>query len=223
MKARHNIRPRATPWVNRFGGCDVNDGRPVRVATDAPTPDRRDGGRPCPPGRRPGGAMPAAGRRRPPPRPTRSRRPSTSSRSSAPRCRSTCRSATSPTTGITLRDCLIPGKPVVLVLAYYRCPMLCNKVLTGLLDVMRLPPYTAGTDFNGRDRQLRPEGARRRGHPDQEDVRRRVRPAGGRAGVAVPDRPGSVRSPSSPTPSGSRYEFDKVFKEYNHPTRDRRS
>jgi protein SCO1/2 len=32
---------------------------------------------------------------------------------------------------------LVGGKPTILVLAYYRCPKLCNQVLTGLLDSLR--------------------------------------------------------------------------------------
>jgi protein SCO1/2 len=39
-------------------------------------------------------------------------------------------------------------KPVVLVLAYYRCPMLCTLVLNGVVQGMRDMPFTAGTEFN---------------------------------------------------------------------------
>jgi protein SCO1/2 len=39
------------------------------------------------------------------------------------------------------------GKPVILVLAYYRCPMLCNQVLNGLLDGLRKVSLNAGDDF----------------------------------------------------------------------------
>jgi protein SCO1/2 len=40
------------------------------------------------------------------------------------------------------------GKPVVLVLAYYRCPMLCTQVLNGLVKAMIDLPLSAGRDFN---------------------------------------------------------------------------
>lgn len=39
------------------------------------------------------------------------------------------------------------GKPVVLTLAYYECPMLCNQVLNGLLQSMRLLDFTVGKDY----------------------------------------------------------------------------
>src|SRR5262249_2245335 len=40
-------------------------------------------------------------------------------------------------------------KPVVLVLAYYRCPRLCNEVLNGLLDSLRaLGSFDVGDQFH---------------------------------------------------------------------------
>jgi protein SCO1/2 len=39
-------------------------------------------------------------------------------------------------------------KPVVLVLAYYRCPMSCTQVLNGLVQGMRNMPFTVGKEFN---------------------------------------------------------------------------
>jgi protein SCO1 len=38
-------------------------------------------------------------------------------------------------------------RPVVLVLAYYDCPMLCTEVLNGLLAAMRILSLDAGRDF----------------------------------------------------------------------------
>jgi protein SCO1 len=39
------------------------------------------------------------------------------------------------------------GKPTVLVLAYYRCPQLCNLVLNGLVDGLRGVTYRPGEEF----------------------------------------------------------------------------
>ncbi len=39
------------------------------------------------------------------------------------------------------------GKPVVLVLAYYNCPMLCNLVLTGVADAVSRNPSIAGERY----------------------------------------------------------------------------
>lgn len=38
-------------------------------------------------------------------------------------------------------------KPVILVLAYYRCPMLCTQVLNGLVEGLRETPFTVGKEF----------------------------------------------------------------------------
>ena len=50
---------------------------------------------------------------------------------------------------ITLGDC-VNGKPTILVLAYFRCPMNCTDVLNGLTDAMRQMPndFSAGGAFN---------------------------------------------------------------------------
>jgi len=40
------------------------------------------------------------------------------------------------------------GKPVILVLAYYRCPMLCTQVLNGLVRAMLDLPFNVGKEFS---------------------------------------------------------------------------
>jgi protein SCO1 len=41
----------------------------------------------------------------------------------------------------------LDGKPVLLVLAYYQCPMLCSIVLNGLTDGVKKLAYTPGKDY----------------------------------------------------------------------------
>lgn len=48
---------------------------------------------------------------------------------------------------VTLADYFHPDRPVILVLAYYRCPMLCNQVLNGLTHALRQVPFVMGKDF----------------------------------------------------------------------------
>ncbi|MEQ8762304.1 MAG: SCO family protein [Planctomycetota bacterium] len=51
--------------------------------------------------------------------------------------------------GETVRlDDLRTGRPVVLGLVYYRCPMLCNLLLEGLLSAIRPLSLTVGEDFD---------------------------------------------------------------------------
>ena len=39
------------------------------------------------------------------------------------------------------------GKPVVMALAYYECPMLCTQVLTGMTGALKTLSFQAGKDF----------------------------------------------------------------------------
>jgi protein SCO1/2 len=48
---------------------------------------------------------------------------------------------------VTLGDYLVDGKPVVLVMAYYECPMLCSTVLSGVEKGMADLAWTAGKDY----------------------------------------------------------------------------
>ena len=42
---------------------------------------------------------------------------------------------------------LLAGRPAVVALAYYRCPMLCNLVVQGLTGALKAVPFTPGRDF----------------------------------------------------------------------------
>ncbi|MDZ4803638.1 MAG: SCO family protein [Candidatus Eisenbacteria bacterium] len=48
---------------------------------------------------------------------------------------------------VTLRDYMTQGKPVILSLAYYSCPMLCTQVLNGLASSLKGVGLVPGTDF----------------------------------------------------------------------------
>jgi protein SCO1/2 len=39
------------------------------------------------------------------------------------------------------------GKPVIISLVYYRCPMLCTQVLNGMVETFRILQLSAGQDF----------------------------------------------------------------------------
>jgi protein SCO1/2 len=52
-------------------------------------------------------------------------------------------------TGRTVRlaEYFEPGKPVILTLNYYRCPMLCNLILNGLVDGLNGLDWSVGEEF----------------------------------------------------------------------------
>ena len=48
---------------------------------------------------------------------------------------------------VALRDFFSGGKPVVLALVYYQCPMLCNQVLAGITNMLTALRLEPGRDF----------------------------------------------------------------------------
>lgn len=49
---------------------------------------------------------------------------------------------------VQLKDYFGQGRPVVLTLVYYNCPMLCTQVLNGTLNTLKLQTLDIGKDFN---------------------------------------------------------------------------
>jgi protein SCO1/2 len=48
---------------------------------------------------------------------------------------------------VRLGDYFRKGRPVILTLVYYQCPMLCSEVLTGLDSAMQVMKFTAGNEY----------------------------------------------------------------------------
>jgi protein SCO1 len=48
---------------------------------------------------------------------------------------------------VTLRQYFKPGRPVVLSLVYYDCPMLCTQVLNGMASTLHLLNFNIGKDY----------------------------------------------------------------------------
>jgi protein SCO1 len=48
---------------------------------------------------------------------------------------------------VKLREYFASGKPVLLTLAYYTCPMLCNLILNGETSALKEVPWTPGDQF----------------------------------------------------------------------------
>jgi protein SCO1/2 len=48
---------------------------------------------------------------------------------------------------VALKDYFHKGRPVILDLVYYNCPMLCTLILNGQADAMRKIPWTPGKEY----------------------------------------------------------------------------
>jgi protein SCO1 len=119
---------------------------------------------------------------------------------------------------VTLREAMA-GKPTILVPVYYRCPMLCTKVLNGVLEALRAMPadFSAGDQFNVVTVSMDPKE-----HGDLAREKKKAYLAEyGRPGAEAGWRflTGTKESIAALLDTvGYRFEFDKMMKEYNHPS-----
>jgi len=127
---------------------------------------------------------------------------------------------------VTLGEAMA-GKPTILVPVYYRCPMLCTQVLNGLLKATREMPqdFSAGeqytivavsmdpfehSDLAQKKKQAYLNGDPHTGEPGYG------RPSGEKGWRFLTGTKESVAELLDAV--GYKYEFDKMLKEYNHPS-----
>jgi protein SCO1/2 len=119
---------------------------------------------------------------------------------------------------ISLAQC-VNGKPTILVLAYYRCPMLCGEVLAGVLDACRNMPrsMTCGNEFNivavSFDPKEKPGLAKAKKMHFVTEYGRKEADWGWHFLTGKKESIDKVTAAC-----GFRYEFDPMLKEYNHPS-----
>jgi protein SCO1 len=118
---------------------------------------------------------------------------------------------------VTIGQC-IGGKPTILILAYYRCPMLCGEVLAGVLDSIRqMPRLTCGKDFNivavSFDPKEKPGLALAKKRYFVNEYGRREADFGWKFLTG-----GKENIDKLTEAVGFHYEYDRSIKEYNHPS-----
>lgn len=108
------------------------------------------------------------------------------------------------------------GKPVILTLAYYRCPMLCTIVLNGLADALREVDFTAGKEYQLLTVSINPaetsELAEAKRHRYLENLGDKATAEGWRFLVGE-----ESQSKALADAVGFKYFYDEVSKEYAHP------
>ena len=106
-------------------------------------------------------------------------------------------------------------RPVVLVLAYYNCPMLCTEVLNGLASAMRVLTFDAGRDFEvvtvSFDPRDTPSNARAKKVPY---VARYGRPTGAAGWHFLTGAPASIAGLTEAV--GFRYAWDERVGQFAH-------
>ena len=114
---------------------------------------------------------------------------------------------------------MIGGKPTILVLAYYRCPMNCTDVLNGLVDALKAFPadFSVGNQFNvltvSFDPKEQPGLAREK---RAWYLREYGRPGADAGWHFLTGRKEPIARLTEAV--GFRYYYDKTFKEYDHLT-----
>ena len=173
----------AVPPVRDCGGAGRVHGRRLCPAPErAPWPSRA---RPC--GRRP--RCPT----------------STSTSTSAATCRAALAFTDPDGATVRLGDLFDGKRPVVLVLAYFRCPMLCDLVQQGVVSALRGSGLRPGRDVRAVTISIDPHDTRGNARLRQTGLadRARRRDAGAGRRVARAHRAGAPRSARSPTRSAS--------------------
>lgn len=116
---------------------------------------------------------------------------------------------------VTLGQC-VNGKPTILILAYYRCPMLCGEVIAGVLDACRLmKTVSIGKEFNvltvSFDPLEKPGLALAKKRRFVQEYGRKEADLGWKFLTGEQENIDKLTKAV-----GFKYEYDKTIKEYNH-------
>lgn len=119
-------------------------------------------------------------------------------------------------TGKTIRLAdLMRGRPVVLSLVYYRCPMLCGEVLNGLLKSSQAVPFVIGNEYDMFTVSFDPQETSALAAEKKSVFVKRYRRPGAEQGwhFLVGDAP-SIESLA--TSVGFRYRYDDSSNQFAH-------
>lgn len=107
-------------------------------------------------------------------------------------------------------------KPVILVLAYYHCPMLCDMVLQGVVTTLRPLTFDAGKEFDVVVASIDPDETPEMAAEQERDIVARYGRAGGAEGFHFLTGPqASIDALTKAV--GFRYVYEKERDEYAHP------
>ncbi|HXT00238.1 MAG TPA: SCO family protein [Elusimicrobiota bacterium] len=111
---------------------------------------------------------------------------------------------------------LLRGRPAVLALVYYRCPMLCTETLNGLVRALRALSFDAGRDFDVVVLSIDPrEGSALAAAKEKVYVERYGRAGGARGWSFLTGDEASIRRLAAAV--GFRYAYDRELDLYAHP------
>lgn len=108
-----------------------------------------------------------------------------------------------------------PGRPVILTLGYYSCPMLCDLVLNGLVDGLQGVEWTPGSEFDVVTLSINPLETHQLARLKKENYLTEYGRAGAAAGWHfLTGREANIRALADAL--GYAYRYDPVRGEYAH-------
>lgn len=112
---------------------------------------------------------------------------------------------------------LFGNRPVILVLGYYRCPMLCTMINDGLINTLENLRANVGTDFDVVELSIDPqETSAAAAERKALYVRRYGRPGGAGGWHCLVGDASAINQLTDE--AGYRYEYDPEIKQYAHPS-----
>jgi protein SCO1 len=118
---------------------------------------------------------------------------------------------------VKLGDYFAPGRPVILALVYYECPMLCTEVLNGLASSLRILKFEPGKDYEVVTVSFDPKEKPELALAKKNAYIRRLGRAGGQNGWHF--LTGDAASIKALTDSvGFHYAWDPKIQQYAHAT-----
>lgn len=116
---------------------------------------------------------------------------------------------------VTLKDCMLPGKPMILQLGYFGCPMLCELVSKGMAKSMEELDLDIGTDFTVVNLSFDPRETRNEAYLKKQGYLRGYTRSG--AGGGWKFLIGEEKNVKAITEAvGFRYKWDEKSKQFAH-------
>ena len=109
------------------------------------------------------------------------------------------------------------GKPIILTLNYYQCPMLCTEVLNGLTGALNALKFEMGRDFNVVTISIDPRETPAMAEAKKATYLARYRRAGAEQGWHfLTGEKNSIDAVAKAV--GYRYAYDPAYRQYAHPS-----
>lgn len=115
---------------------------------------------------------------------------------------------------VRLGDYFVDGRPVMLTLGYYECPMLCNLVFNGVSDGIMSLKWRAGIDYQAITVSINPTERPELAAAKQENYRTAAGLSSGGWDFLVGD---ASQSAALAEAVGFKYYWDEERKQYAHP------